>query len=403
MKNKLGLVLEGGGAKGAYHLGVYKALHELGYKFNGVAGTSIGALNGALIAQGDWELAYDLWYNISNRHVFGIDEEALDSLAKGDFSSENIEYAAGVIKSAIRSKGIDTNNMKNLFFSLLKEKKLRKSKVDLGIVTIKLPGFKTVELFKQDIPKGEMSTYLMASANFPLFKRESSSEGKFIDGGLINNLPLNMLPLKGINNLIAVRTFGVGITKQYKNPDVNVTYIEPSKKLGSTLDFNKETSRKNLALGYFDTYRTLKGYIGKEFCIKPLVEDFSYINELFKAADERIFKAAEVMGYRDINPKRFMFEKLLPQVAEYLEIGVNVSYEVLILRFFEEIAGFLPVDKNRIYSANEFISEVQKQYKINSDRVNKFRDLPKIIQSSSFLSSFVKNDFFRFIMDIFFK
>lgn len=402
MRNKLGLVLEGGGAKGSYHLGVYKALNEMGYVFDGVAGTSIGALNGALIAQGDWQKAYDLWSNISNKKIYGINEDAFNSLKKGDFSSENIEYAAGVIGNIIKSKGIDTMNMKTLFFSQLNEKKLRKSKIDLGIVTIKLPEFKPVEIFKKDIPKGEIASYLMASANFPLFKRESNNQGNFIDGGLLNNLPLNMLPTKGINDLIAVRTFGVGITKSYKNPKVKVTYIEPSKNLGATLDFDRDTARRNLNLGYFDTYRTLKGYKGKEFCIKPLREDFSYINTLIYTADSNILKAAKVMGYKNINPKRFMFEKLLPQVADYLEMGMSTSYEELVLSFFEEVAKVLPVDKNRIYSADEFIREVRTLYRKEKKSLNKFIEMPKIIQNSTFLSSFVKNDFFNFIMDIFF-
>ena len=46
----LGLVLEGGGAKGSYHAGAIKALHESGYSFDGVMGTSIGAINGAIVA-----------------------------------------------------------------------------------------------------------------------------------------------------------------------------------------------------------------------------------------------------------------------------------------------------------------------------------------------------------------
>ncbi len=48
-----GLVLEGGGTKGAYQIGAYKALRELGIEFQGVTGTSIGALNGAFIIQND--------------------------------------------------------------------------------------------------------------------------------------------------------------------------------------------------------------------------------------------------------------------------------------------------------------------------------------------------------------
>ncbi len=56
-----GLALEGGGVRGAFHVGAVKALLEEGYEFGGVTGTSIGALNGAMIAQGDFEAGYKLW------------------------------------------------------------------------------------------------------------------------------------------------------------------------------------------------------------------------------------------------------------------------------------------------------------------------------------------------------
>lgn len=48
-----GLILAGGGAKGAYQIGAWKAMRELDIEFEAIAGASIGAINGAMIAQGD--------------------------------------------------------------------------------------------------------------------------------------------------------------------------------------------------------------------------------------------------------------------------------------------------------------------------------------------------------------
>lgn len=403
MKSKLGLVLEGGGAKGSYHLGVYKALMELGYRFDGVAGTSIGAINGALIAQGDWKKAYNMWYNASNHVAFGVDEEAIESILKLDFTPENTRYAASLLSDTLRHGGIKIDGMKDLIFSILDEKKLRRSKTELGIVTVKLPDFKTIELFKNEIKDGEMQSYLLASANFPLFKREVNDDGVFIDGGLKNNLPLNLLPKRGIKELIAVRTFGLGFRKVFNNNEVKITYIEPSKDLGSTLDFNRKQARANLQLGYYDTFRTLKGYIGREFCIKPLAEDMSYINELLKTSDERIIRAAKMMGYKSINPRRFMFEKLLPLVADHLELNLNYSYEEIILAFFEEVAITLSLSRDRIYRADQFISAVRELFFIEHKSIKKYKKLPGFLFESSLLSGFVKSDFFHFIMDIFFN
>ena len=58
-----GLILAGGGAKGAYQTGAWRALRELGISFEAIAGVSIGAINGALIAQGDYDRAVELWSN----------------------------------------------------------------------------------------------------------------------------------------------------------------------------------------------------------------------------------------------------------------------------------------------------------------------------------------------------
>lgn len=59
-----GLALEGGGAKGAYQIGAWKALREAGIHFSAVSGTSVGALNGAMIVMDDLEKAENVWNNI---------------------------------------------------------------------------------------------------------------------------------------------------------------------------------------------------------------------------------------------------------------------------------------------------------------------------------------------------
>ena len=69
LTNEYGLVLEGGGAKGAYQIGAWKALREAGVKLKGIAGTSVGALNGALICMGDYENARKVWENITYSRI----------------------------------------------------------------------------------------------------------------------------------------------------------------------------------------------------------------------------------------------------------------------------------------------------------------------------------------------
>ena len=66
---KKAVVLSGGGARGAYQAGAWKALRELDYQFDIVTGTSVGALNAAMMASGDFERAIMLWQEISPEAV----------------------------------------------------------------------------------------------------------------------------------------------------------------------------------------------------------------------------------------------------------------------------------------------------------------------------------------------
>ena len=69
------IALEGGGARGAYEIGVWKALDEAGIRFDAVAGTSVGALNGAMMAMGDLEKAIACWENIRLSQVIRLTPE----------------------------------------------------------------------------------------------------------------------------------------------------------------------------------------------------------------------------------------------------------------------------------------------------------------------------------------
>ena len=108
---KVGLALEGGGGKGAYQIGAYSALKKLGYKFNMVAGTSIGSLNAAIIVQDDIKLAKELWLN-SDSEIIGLDNELVKMTKNFKLTKENIENSIKEIKTIIDNKGLDTSKYK---------------------------------------------------------------------------------------------------------------------------------------------------------------------------------------------------------------------------------------------------------------------------------------------------
>ena len=66
LTKEYGLVLDGGGARGAYQIGAWKALSEAGVKVNAVAGTSVGALNGYAYMTNKLEQAKKMWSELCN-------------------------------------------------------------------------------------------------------------------------------------------------------------------------------------------------------------------------------------------------------------------------------------------------------------------------------------------------
>lgn len=249
-----GLALEGGGARGAYHIGVIKALLENGYEFDGFAGTSIGAINAAIMAQGDFELAHKLWANITMDHIFDIDEQAVFKLRDISELWADKQLSKDVrrtVSKIIGNRGINTDKIKKYLKTYIDEDKIRASGKDLGLVTVSISERKPYEVMLNDIPHGKLVKFVMASATFPGFKPEVIDDKAFIDGGIYDNCPMNLLLHKGYDEVITVRTNSPGVVRKAIDPS-KVRYITPSNDLGPLMWFSPENSKRNITAGYHD-------------------------------------------------------------------------------------------------------------------------------------------------------
>ena len=156
LETEFTLILAGGGAKGAYQIGVWKALKELKIKINAVIGNSVGALNGAFIAQNDIDKAIRLWKNISLDKIIKIPKELINN---GTFhlNSKNIPKLKELQEIFFKHKGMDTSPLKELIRNSISEEKIRKSRIDFGLITYEISNLKPVEIFLEDIPEGLLS------------------------------------------------------------------------------------------------------------------------------------------------------------------------------------------------------------------------------------------------------
>ncbi|MFI2741433.1 patatin-like phospholipase family protein [Zhouia sp. PK063] len=204
---KVGLVLSGGGAKGLAHIGVLKEIEKAGIRVDYIGGTSMGAIIGSLYAAGYSANQLDSIFNSTNFEKLIQDD--LPRSAKTFYEKEvSARYAITLpfkgfkvsFPSAI-SKG---QNIYNLTSRLL----LPVSNID-DFSKLPIPFFcmatnvETGEPVKLD--HGYLPEAILASGAFPsLFQPVEIGDKMLIDGGVVNNYPINEVKKMGADVIIGV-------------------------------------------------------------------------------------------------------------------------------------------------------------------------------------------------------
>ncbi len=306
------LALEGGGTRGAFQAGVWKALGELSLPITAIAGTSVGAINGAMFASGVDTLS--MWQDIRVSDVLDVPEKTGVAAL--------VEYAKAFVKG-----GIDTAPLRRLLETYFKEEALRNSSIDFGLSTCTAKDMQQVHLFKEDIPQGEMIDYILASACFPLFKPTVIDGKQYIDGGMRNNLPINMLADRGHKNIIAVSIRGVGLKSDADICGVNLIEIKAPEAEVGILDFDQKGLSAAIDSGYCETMRAFGHYVGKKYCFEP--QDYQAAVSVYgRNMLDRLEKAA---GILNVYPYKLyqvaeLKDKVLTEYPKHKTLSALVSY-----------------------------------------------------------------------------
>ena len=243
---KRAIVLSGGGSKGAYQIGVWKALRKLHKNYNIITGTSIGAVNGILMVQKDYHKAKNLWKNIGFDDLFDI---------RFDDAKTEFDIYRKYAEEFISNGGMNTNKIHNFIANSYNEKRFYRSKVDYGIVTFSVSKMQPKIVLKKD-SKEKLLDYVMASsACFPAFQSIKIDNDSYVDGGYYDNLPINLAIDMGAEEIIAIDLGAIGIKKHVHNNTVKIVNIVPKNDIGSFLIFDKSVCRKAINYGYNDTMK----------------------------------------------------------------------------------------------------------------------------------------------------
>ena len=338
------LVLGGGGSRGSYQVGALKALKELNIEFDIVSGTSIGALNGCLVVQDDYEYMYDIWNTIS------INDIVLGEFDK-DFALENIFYSVDDFKNTIKHfkiNKVDISPFINLIKrSYNKDKFLNSSKIFFATSTL-LPLKTEVNFTNEDMLKDGINTLLCSASCFPVFPIAKLNNKHYVDGGYSDNLPINIV-LKYNPNNIYIIDLDYNITHQsYKNLP-NTIYIYPKENIGSFLNFDTDQIQKNITLGYNDVYKYYKKYLGYKYTF------IKYNNTLI----DDIYN---------------IFIKENTNIIDYYSNKLNTNYTRLdlFISILEDILDIMEFKTELIYDINILLKDIKYAFKyhINNKDIN---------------------------------
>ena len=338
MKKKLGLVLAGGGAKGAYEAGVLKYLGECGLKPDIIAGTSIGALNGAIIASGnDFESStkhlYQLWDRLGEEKLLLPNNAGVANLLSKPALGIMSPLSRWVLK-ILRWSNI-VNNDRYLFDPTPLERLLREvtspAKLRQGIElwiaafpSLNIPGVNYgIKMAMVDVLRGLTGTkaewfrvqdcddddtllnILLASAAIPIaFPRRKIGEQHYVDGALQDNVPLGALAKQGVSNVIVIHLGNASLWDRREFPSQSVIEIRPTDEMNedkklffgevkSLLDFSPQRISILRSRGYQDAEeiiskhaRTFQAFRSLDTSTKHLIESTLELNQLDYQADE---------------------------------------------------------------------------------------------------------------------
>lgn len=334
------LVLAGGGAKGSYQVGVWRALQELGWHPDIITGTSVGCLNGVMFVLDAYEMAYDMWTSIGDADVMKLPQgSALPQLS-------------AFVQDLIAGGGLDVTPLEQMVDRVLDEDALRAAPIRFGLVTVEQIGLRARELTLDEIPHGMVRDYLMASAAcFPAIRPRVIEGKKFIDGGYSDNMPFGLAQRMGATELCCVNVDGVGRTRPNRT-GLPTTTVESWWDLGELFRFVPAVARRNIELGYNDTYRTFGRLRGTAYAVRPEGADAA-LAALRSRYDALLSRLVSAMPALDIPAK----------AGETLFHAKDLP-----LCWLESAAHTAGVDPTRVYTADTLAAAFLQAYPLEQYR-----------------------------------
>lgn len=300
-QKRYGIVFCGGGAKGAYQIGVWRYLRQLGLdgEITGVSGASIGALNSMLFVQGDYGRAWETWMQARLDDIMSMDKRKLpvwiaQTLVPSAYGWRTLRTAKRLARTGTALSGVfSQERLRAMMKGAIDETKLRDGLERLEVYTALTrlsPHISNQEAAPnpsvpilgnagkieyrpwRDLSQTEIEETVLMSAALPVVYAPKAKEtGIYVDGGVTDNIPVRPLVDAGFQRVIVVHLDHPEKKRQSVERELDrqargeteLLHIWPSKKslfgITGTVAISAELTEKRMELGYEDAKAQLAG------------------------------------------------------------------------------------------------------------------------------------------------
>lgn len=284
-----GIVFCGGGAKGAFQLGVWKWLEQHGgtERFTGISGASVGAMNTLLFARGDYRRAERIWLDMRQEDLLQRNEQLAQNLEAclpdAARRPDLLEIADTLLGDLRGNAGLfSKEKLERIIRDNISLDGLRNKLAYVSLSALKAPGREKIEgvssLFSSEYafldawspnPVGDSIRRVLASAALPGAYTPEMVNGIWcIDGGVLDNSPYKPLVQAGYRRILIVHLSpekpdsqdGRIPEEEPRRDGVRFWHVRPSAGLGGTLEIDPSLTRRRIDAGYTAAAVCLKDF-----------------------------------------------------------------------------------------------------------------------------------------------
>lgn len=361
-QRKKAIVFAGGGSKGAYQAGAWKALEELGEHFDIATGTSIGSINAAMYVQHDFEAAWQLWNTITVEEIMtnGIN---MDKSVEAIFSQR--DQLIPFLKNFINQKGADVTPFHKKLDEYFDAGKFFCSDIDYALVTVHYPSFAPRTVYKKEMQRlGEDAWKWLAASGacYPVFPPMNVEGEDYVDGGYFDNIPVAPAFKLGAEEALVIDL----------KPDKNhagylhhprIKYIKPSRDLGTFLNFDKDALQFSLKLGYNDTMKAYGRYMGRLYTFVPSADSPAQVEwladcfmDLLTEAEAGFDFSGSVKAKERVNNLEGCTTLLASSLGVFRPTEPELFFEAL-----ESLLRQLGFDPDTVYDFSSFLYKLKTE------------------------------------------